>query len=96
MDPKLDTPELHNWLLHNPGTVARITKITNALCDAANDMDPSPPNSGKIQNPNFGVYISEAGDRVRGYVHPLGRTGLHIEAGHSVLLKAISFVMGAK
>lgn len=97
MDPewKLDSPELHDWLLKNPATVARITDLANKLCDAANAIDPSPPNKGKTQKPNFGVYVSEAGNRVRGYVHPIGRTGLHVEAGHAVILKAIG-VLGAQ
>jgi|SRR5438270_13943153 len=97
MDPewKWDSPELHDWLLRNPGTVARITALVNQLCDAANSIDPTPRNKGKVQKPNFGVYISEAGDRVRGYVHPLGRTGLHVEAGHAVLFKAIG-TMGSQ
>lgn len=91
-DPQWEgiTPEQIAQLLKSQGVRAMIVQRTNQLCDAANSIDPTPPNRGKIQNPNFGVYISDAGDRVRGYVHPLGRTGIHIEAGESVLLKAIA------
>lgn len=96
MDEPLITPAQIEALLHSPGVRERITQLTHQLCDAANSIDPTPANKGKVQNPNFGVYISSAGNRVRGYVHPLGKTGLHVEAGHSVLFKAIATVMGSQ
>ena len=88
------TPEQHRQLRHHPVIVDRITALAHQLCNAANAMDPTPKNQGKEQTANFAVVVqNEPGtQRPRAYVHPVGRTGLHVEAGHSVLLKALGSI----
>lgn len=78
-------------LLHSPEIVAQITALANKLCDAANSIDPTPANSKKQHGPNFAVTVqnSPSTRRPRAYVRPVGKTGLHVEAGQSVLMKAI-------
>lgn len=90
------TSEQRDKLLHHPAVKAKVTAIATQLAAAANTMASevvAPSQKGKD---NFGVYVSDAGTRVRAYVHPLGHTGIHIEQGHSVLLKAIGMVGGAQ
>lgn len=91
---KVDSEQLDK-LLHSAGVVDKITGIANQLCAAANQMASQVVRPSQQDKDNFGVYVAAAGGtRARAYVHPLGLTGIHIEAGNSVLLKAISTVMG--
>ena len=85
------TPEQIQQLLHSPEIVAKITALANQLCDAANSMDPTPANTKKSHGPNFAVTVQNnpGTRRPRAYVRPVGKTGLHVEGGQSVLLKAI-------
>jgi hypothetical protein len=90
---KIDSEAL-NKLLHSAGVETKVTGIAEKLASAANDMARAVVKSPKSDQDNFGVYVSGVGTRVRAYVHPLGKTGIHIEQGESVLLKSIPTVMG--
>jgi hypothetical protein len=84
------TSEDREKLLRHPGTAARLKQIAQQLADSANSMAAQFNRPSEAGNDNFGVYVTPGGTRARAYVHPLGRTGIHVEQGESVLLKAIA------
>lgn len=101
------TPEQHRQILHHPAVVAKITELANRLCDNANAIAKDVRKAEKhttqtqIQKASvdqFAVVVQDnpESQRPRAYVRPVGKTGLHIEAGHSVLFKAIASVAGAQ
>lgn len=90
---KIDSEQLDK-LLHSAGVEAKVTDIANQIADAANGMARAVVKPSQRDKDNFGVYVSGSGTRVRAYIHPLGHTGIHIEEGHSVMLKAIGTVGG--
>jgi hypothetical protein len=80
-----------NALLHSPATVAAVTKLANRLCDSANAMSADLNRPSAQGRPNYGVYVKNdpQSKRARAFVHPLGRTGIHVEAAQSAMLKSI-------
>jgi hypothetical protein len=86
---KVDSGELDK-LLHAAGIVKKVSGIAQRVADAANAMSYQYNRPSEAGRQNFGVYVTTGGTRARAYVHPLGRTGIHIEQGESVLLKAIA------
>lgn len=95
------TEEQHRQLRHHPVIVAQITKIAHQLCDSANAIARDVRSTEKHRTQNmieksqadqFTVVVKNKPEttRPRAYVKPVGNTGLRIEAGHSVLFKAMS------
>lgn len=72
----------------------RCYSVGHQLADHANEMARAVSRPSERDRDNFGVYIVKqpGGGGPKCWVHPLGKTGIHIEAAHSVLLKAIGMI----
>lgn len=90
---EIDSEQLDK-LLHSQAVIDKVTELANQLATAANAMASEVVQPSQQGKDNFGVYVSSAPSRARAYVHPLGHTGIRIEQGHAVLLKAIGMVSG--
>lgn len=95
-------------LMHSPGVVAKLTEIAEYYADAANDMmravDGTEKSGGflsRLRNQparteHFKVTVQNdpKSSRARAFVRPVGRTGIRIDDGQSVMLKSVPAVLG--
>ena len=99
------TPEQLRQLRHHPAIVAKITEIARRYCANANaiardvraeEVHVSEKQKQKAAADQFEVVVQNHmnTERPRAYVRPVGKTGMHVEAGHSVLFKAIATMGG--
>jgi len=71
---------------------ARVIDVAKQLTDAANKMAIEVQRPSERDRDSFTWHLVKHPDVTRAWVMAKGRTGIHVEAGHSVLLKAISMI----
>jgi hypothetical protein len=84
--------ELAHQLCDNANSIARSTRVIQPRDKQGRFLPMTEKQSAKAQLDNFAVVVQDDTDtqRPRAYVHPVGKTGLRVEAGESVLFKALS------
>lgn len=88
--------ELANKLCDNANAIAQATKASQPRDKQGRFLAMSDKQATKSQLDNFAVVVQndEGTQRPRAYVRPVGKTGLRVEAGQSVLFKAMSTMGG--
>lgn len=76
-------------LRHHPTVVERCVQQAQQLVDQCNAAAAQYNRPSEKGNPNYGITLQNSPhtQRARVFVHPLGRTGIHVEQAQSVLLK---------
>lgn len=84
--------ELANQLCDSANSIARATRVVQPRDKQGRFRSMTEKQAAKAQADNFAVVVQDdpGTQRPRAYVHPVGETGLHVEAGESVLFKAMA------
>lgn len=83
---------LANQLCANANSIAKATRVIQPRDKQGRFLPMTDKQTAKAQLDNFDVLVQNDPNtqRPRAYVRPVGKTGLRVEAGESVLFKALA------